>query len=169
MNRSAELYLKAQRRLAFEQEETTSNRESLSAQFNRILALLEEMDYVELTHAATEDDTFTDATITLEGERLARIHHESDLLIAQCLRRGIWDNLDPAELAAVASTCVLKIARNLRPKLRYRPRHSKKPSVIRCGSTTSWHLMNNGTVFPKRANRSWDSRPRFTNGQLGHP
>lgn len=108
MNRAAELYLKAQRRLAFEQEETTSNRESLSAQFNRILALLEEMDYVELTHAAAEDDTFTDATITLEGERLARIHHESDLLIAQCLRRGIWDNLDPAELAAVASTCVFE-------------------------------------------------------------
>lgn len=108
MNRAAELYLKAQRRLAFEQEETTSNRESLSAQFNRILALLEEMDYVELTHAAAQDDTFTDATITLEGERLARIHHESDLLIAQCLRRGIWDNLDPADLAAVASTCVFE-------------------------------------------------------------
>lgn len=111
MNRAAELYLKAQRRLAFEQEDSADNRESLSAQFNRILALLEELDYVELTHGSSQGEqgpVFTDASITLEGERLARVHHESDLLIAQCLRRGIWDSLDPAELAAAASTCVFE-------------------------------------------------------------
>lgn len=111
MNRAAELYLKAQRRLAFEQEDSADNRESLSAQFNRILALLEELDYVDLTHGLSQGEqgpVFTDASITLEGERLARVHHESDLLIAQCLRRGIWDSLDPAELAAAASTCVFE-------------------------------------------------------------
>ena len=111
MNRAAELYLKAQRRLAFEQEDSADNSESLSAQFNRILALLEELDYVELTHGSTDGEQgpeVTDASITLEGERLARVHHESDLLIAQCLRRGIWDSLDPAELAAAASTCVFE-------------------------------------------------------------
>ena len=29
-------------------------------------------------------------------------------LVAQCLRRGVWDDLDPAELAAVVSTLVFE-------------------------------------------------------------
>ncbi|WP_034987571.1 DEAD/DEAH box helicase [Corynebacterium jeikeium] len=102
--RAAEQYLKAARRLEFEQKEQPQESDSLSAQFNRILALLAELDYVEL-----EGNT---ARITMEGERLSKIHHESDLLVAQCLRRGIWDELDPAELAAVASTCVFENRRD---------------------------------------------------------
>lgn len=102
--RAAEQYLKAARRLEFEQKEQPQESDSLSAQFNRILALLSELDYVEL-----EGNT---ARITMEGERLSKIHHESDLLVAQCLRRGVWDELDPAELAAVASTCVFENRRD---------------------------------------------------------
>ena len=58
------------------------------------------MDYVELVDG--------EPTVTEEGERLARIHNVSDLLVAQCLKRGIWDELDPAELAGVASMCVFE-------------------------------------------------------------
>src|SRR5699024_929261 len=46
--------------------------------------------------------------VSEEGERLARIHNGSDLLAAQCLRRGIWDSLDPAELAGAVSTLVFE-------------------------------------------------------------
>lgn len=98
-------YLKAQRRLEFEQGTVTSTGDSLAAQFNRIVALLEELDYVE---TSVDADGQKQADITLEGSRLSRIHHESDLLVAQCLRRGIWDGLDPAELAAVASVVVFE-------------------------------------------------------------
>lgn len=98
-------YLKAQRRLEFEQGTVTSTGDSLAAQFNRIVALLEELDYVE---TSVDADGQKQADITLEGSRLSRIHHESDLLVAQCLRRGIWDDLDPAELAAVASVVVFE-------------------------------------------------------------
>ena len=85
-----------------------------------MIALLREMDYVDPpiddesgavtsldTVKKSSDDTH-DLSLTEEGLRLARIHNQSDLLIAQCLRRKIWDDLDPAELAGVVSTCVFE-------------------------------------------------------------
>ncbi|UNX53190.1 DEAD/DEAH box helicase [Georgenia sp. TF02-10] len=44
--------------------------------------------------------------VTEDGRWLARLYAEKDLLLAQCLRRGAWDTLSPAELAAVVSTTV---------------------------------------------------------------
>jgi ATP-dependent RNA helicase HelY len=42
-------------------------------------------------------------TVTADGQRLARLYTELDLLAAECMRRGLWDGLSPAELAAVVS------------------------------------------------------------------
>ena len=42
-------------------------------------------------------------TVTPEGQRLGRLYTELDLLAAECLRRGLWDGLSPAELAACVS------------------------------------------------------------------
>ncbi|GAB3943687.1 DEAD/DEAH box helicase [Corynebacterium tapiri] len=75
-------------------------KDTLGSHFDRILGLLSEMDYVEVEAGEYQ--------VTEEGERLARIHAGSDLLIAQCLKRGVWDNLDPAELAGAVSTCVFE-------------------------------------------------------------
>lgn len=75
--------------------------DTLGKHFDRILDLLEEMNYVEFDEQRVP-------TITEEGERLAQIHNESDLLVAQCLRRGIWEGLDPAELAGVVSMCTFE-------------------------------------------------------------
>jgi ATP-dependent RNA helicase HelY len=41
--------------------------------------------------------------VTPDGRRLARLYSELDLLAAECLRRGIWEGLNPAELAACVS------------------------------------------------------------------
>jgi ATP-dependent RNA helicase HelY len=41
--------------------------------------------------------------VTPAGRRLARLYTELDLLAAESLREGLWDNLDPAELAACLS------------------------------------------------------------------
>ncbi|KQB85739.1 DEAD/DEAH box helicase [Corynebacterium lowii] len=79
------------------QEAAARSSDTLAHTFRRILDLLTQMCYVEPGYTLTE-----------EGERLARIHSAADLLVAQCLRRGIWDGLDPAELAAVASLCVFE-------------------------------------------------------------
>ena len=42
-------------------------------------------------------------TVTPDGQRLQRLYSELDLLAGECLRRGTWDALEPAELAAVLS------------------------------------------------------------------
>ena len=46
--------------------------------------------------------------MTDDGRLLARIYSESDLLVAECLRSGVWTGLQPAELAAVLSAMVFE-------------------------------------------------------------
>ena len=49
--------------------------------------------------------------LTGDGKMLARIWSESDLVVAECLRRGTWDALDQADLAAVVSSLVFESRR----------------------------------------------------------
>lgn len=65
----------------------------LVRQFDAILGVLARTGHVESWE-------LTDA-----GERLRRIYHECDLLLSLALDRGIFDGLDAAEVAAVASCC----------------------------------------------------------------
>ena len=65
--------------------------ESLVAQLDRRLAILDERGFLD-GWALTDD-----------GVRLAAIYHESDLLVAEVLRAGVLDGLEPAHLAGVAS------------------------------------------------------------------
>ncbi|WP_278312633.1 DEAD/DEAH box helicase [Lolliginicoccus levis] len=76
---------------------------SLARTFDRIVELLAERAYLEPDG---------DPVVTEEGGWLRRIYSESDLLIAEALRRGIWKGLGPAELAAVASTVVYEARRD---------------------------------------------------------
>ena len=65
--------------------------ESLARQFDRVLRVLEEWGYVD------------GWALSDSGETLARLYHESDLLVAEALRRGAFDDLTPPEVAALAS------------------------------------------------------------------
>ncbi|MCS5479472.1 RNA helicase [Corynebacterium sp. YIM 101645] len=78
--------------------------DTLGRHFERIIGLLSEMSYVAFEGTGPERTP----VITPEGELLSQIHNESDLLVAQCLRRGIWNELDPAELAGVVSLCTFE-------------------------------------------------------------
>ena len=49
--------------------------------------------------------------VTADGRMLAGIYSELDLLTAECLRRGVWDDLTPAELAACVSTLTFETRR----------------------------------------------------------
>jgi ATP-dependent RNA helicase HelY len=69
---------------------------SLVRQLHRILRVLEQLGYVE-----TDEDTGPGPTD--EGLRLAGIYSEVDLLVAEAVRRGLLDELEPAELAGIAS------------------------------------------------------------------
>jgi ATP-dependent RNA helicase HelY len=65
--------------------------ESLARQFDRVLELLRRRRYV------------AGWSLTEAGERLARIYHEADLLVAEALGAGLLDGLDPPSVAALAS------------------------------------------------------------------
>ena len=61
--------------------------------------MLEELDYIE-------GDEVTPA-----GRRLAALNTELDLLAAECLRRGTWAGLPPADLAACVSALTFESRR----------------------------------------------------------
>jgi ATP-dependent RNA helicase HelY len=65
--------------------------ESLARQFDRVLRVLELWGYV------------SGWALTPSGERLARLYHESDLLVAEAVGSGMLDDLDPASVAALVS------------------------------------------------------------------
>jgi ATP-dependent RNA helicase HelY len=73
---------------------------SLGRTFDRICLLLDERGYLDGEQA------------TPPGRQLARIWSESDLLVAECLRSGAWEGLQPAELVAVVSTLVYEPRRD---------------------------------------------------------
>jgi ATP-dependent RNA helicase HelY len=73
---------------------------SLGRIFDRICQLLDDRGYL------AGDET------TAAGRQLARIWSEADLVVAECLRDGAWDDLDPAELAAVVSSLVYEPRRD---------------------------------------------------------
>ncbi|HLS04493.1 MAG TPA: DEAD/DEAH box helicase [Actinomycetales bacterium] len=50
-------------------------------------------------------------TVTDAGRWLAKLYAEKDLTVAECLRRGVWRDLEPASLAAVVSAIVYEARR----------------------------------------------------------
>ncbi|WP_305788998.1 DEAD/DEAH box helicase [Symbioplanes lichenis] len=65
---------------------------SLARTFDQVVAVLTQRGYL------SEDGEVTDA-----GRMLGRIWTEADLLVAECLRQGVWEGLEPEELAAAVS------------------------------------------------------------------
>ncbi|MDQ2851848.1 MAG: DEAD/DEAH box helicase [Actinomycetota bacterium] len=70
--------------------------QTVAATFDRICDLLTELGYL------SEDGQH----VTADGQVLKRIYAEKDLLVAQCLREGVWSRLDAASLVAVVSALV---------------------------------------------------------------
>lgn len=93
--RTAERYLRIERDNEQIRQKVSAATNSLARTFDKILVLLTERGFI-----AREGDT---PKVTEDGRLLARIYSESDLLVAECLRQGVWEGLAPAELAAVVS------------------------------------------------------------------
>ncbi len=72
---------------------------NLGHTFDRVCALLGEHGYLD------------GEAVTPAGRALSRIWSESDLLVAECLRAGVWESLGPAELAAAVSALVYEARR----------------------------------------------------------
>ena len=100
--RIAERYLRVERDNAQIRGKVSAATNSLARTFDRIVELLTERGFIT-AQAGSDDLLVTDA-----GRLLARIYCESDLLVAECLRGGVWKGLAPAELAAVLSAMVFE-------------------------------------------------------------
>ena len=72
--------------------------------FDRVSDVLLELGYLN-----REDDV---TTLTVHGRTLKRIYGERDLLVAECLRRNIWNQLDAPSLAAMACALVFEPRRD---------------------------------------------------------
>jgi ATP-dependent RNA helicase HelY len=89
--RQAEEYLRIERQAESLESRVAGRSHVIARTFDRVCAVLTELGYL------------AGDQVTEEGRRLGGLYTELDLLAAECLRRGLWDGLSPAELAACVS------------------------------------------------------------------
>jgi len=89
--RYAERYMRLRRETEAVERRVAGRSHVIARTFDRVCRVLERLNYLD------------GDTVTPDGQRLARLYSELDLLAAECLRRGLWDGLSPAELAACVS------------------------------------------------------------------
>ena len=90
--RYADRYLRLQRETDALEQRVAGRSHVIARTFDRVCAVLDRLGYL------------SGDTVTADGKRLAGLYSELDLLAAECLRRGLWDGLSPAELAACVSS-----------------------------------------------------------------
>ncbi len=89
--RYAERYIRLARETEALERRVAGRSHVIARTFDRVCRVLERLGYL------------AGDTVTPDGQRLGRLYTELDLLAAECLRRGLWDELSPAELAACVS------------------------------------------------------------------
>ncbi|WP_055483486.1 DEAD/DEAH box helicase [Sphaerimonospora mesophila] len=92
--RWAERYHKLLRETEGLRRRVDSRSHVIARTFDRVCGVLDQLGYLD------------GETVTAHGRRLAKIYTELDLLTSECLRAGVWEGLDPAELAACVSSLV---------------------------------------------------------------
>ncbi|MFC0863722.1 DEAD/DEAH box helicase [Sphaerimonospora cavernae] len=92
--RWAERYHKLLRETEGLRRRVESRSHVIARTFDRVCGVLDQLGYLD------------GETVTEQGRRLAKIYTELDLLTSECLRAGVWEGLDPAELAACVSSLV---------------------------------------------------------------
>jgi ATP-dependent RNA helicase HelY len=89
--RQAERYARLEQEVRQLEAAVAGRSHVIARTFQRVCAVLGRLGYLE------------GDTVTPDGRRLADLYTELDLLAAECLRRGLWDGLGPADLAACVS------------------------------------------------------------------
>jgi len=89
--RYAERYFRLRKEAADLERQIGGRSHVIARTFGKVCAVLDELGYLD------------GDKVTVDGSRLARLYSELDLLAAECLRRGFWEGLNPAELAACVS------------------------------------------------------------------
>ena len=97
--RWAERYAKLDRDTNTLRRRIEQRTNTIARQFDRVCEVLTDLGYLDA-------DKVTEA-----GMRLRRIYTDMDLVAAECLRNGLWDDLDPSGLAAALSALVFEARR----------------------------------------------------------
>ncbi|RYI98487.1 MAG: RNA helicase, partial [Actinomycetales bacterium] len=97
--RWAERYFKLDRDAQTLKRRVEQRTNTVARTFDRVCDVLTALDYLD------------GEKITERGQPLMRLYSELDLVAAECIRVGLWDDLDPSELAAVLSVLVFEARR----------------------------------------------------------
>jgi ATP-dependent RNA helicase HelY len=101
--RWAERALKLERENARTQARASSRTNTIAAHFDKICLVLESQGYLSGDGQSR---------VTASGRMLARIYAELDLVAAECIREGLFDDLTAPQLAAVLSSLVFQARRS---------------------------------------------------------
>ena len=97
--RWAERWFKLDRDTATLKRRIDRRTNTVARQFDRVCEVLTALDYLD------------GETVTDRGRHLMRIYSDMDLVAAEALRLGMWDELSPSALAAVLSVLVFEARR----------------------------------------------------------
>ena len=97
--RWAERYFKLDRDAQTLKRRVEQRTNTVARQFDRVCEVLTALGYLE------------GEQVTERGTHLMRLYSELDLVAAECIRGGLWDDLDPSGLAAALSVLVFEARR----------------------------------------------------------
>jgi ATP-dependent RNA helicase HelY len=98
---------------------------AVATTFDRVTDVLLQLGYLVPTNDGTGE-----ATVAAGGRRLQRIYGDRDLLVAECLEAGVWKELTPGQLAAMAATIVYQPRREDAPGTEHAlPRGAFRPAL----------------------------------------
>ncbi|ARC56812.1 putative helicase HelY [Frondihabitans sp. 762G35] len=86
--------------------------------FDRVTDVLLDLGYLvprdgsDATRDSSTLSRVAEVDVAAPGRTLRRIYGDRDLLVAECLRRGVWNQLDVPSLAAMAATLVYEPRRD---------------------------------------------------------
>lgn len=99
---------------------------AVATTFDRVTDVLLRLGYL----VSTADAADGELTVAAGGRRLKRIYGDRDLLVAECLEAGVWKELTPAQLAAMAATMVYEPRREDAPGTEHAlPRGAFRPAL----------------------------------------
>jgi ATP-dependent RNA helicase HelY len=102
--RWGERWFKLRRELDAVLDQIEGRTNQVAKTFDRLCDLLSELDYIAEINGEFE--------VLESGKLLGRIYGERDLLVAECIRLGIWNDVDAPTLAAVAAALVYEARRD---------------------------------------------------------
>jgi ATP-dependent RNA helicase HelY len=107
-DRWAQRWFKLDRDAATLRRRVENRTNTVARQFDRVCEVLTALGYLT---GGPGGGTETEVKVTDQGRRLMRLYSELDLVAAECLRTGLWDDLTVPELAAALSVLVFEARR----------------------------------------------------------